>query len=104
MNIHRTAILGSHLFHILACGAIVHSALLFAWWLTSRFDGPFFVSGRTWIVLAWLWAVWPLVLLLHPGASLRRRFIVIGIGLALLVPCAETILIFSCWKIGGFAP
>ena len=100
----RNAVSKSLCFYFLACVALVHSAFLFVWWLSATSGDRFRFEGKTWVMLVWLWVVWPVVLALCPGTSLLRWLIVTVIGLAFLLPCAETILVFTLWSLRGFAP
>ncbi len=87
-------------YRILASVAILHALSLT---LMNKLNiSP--VSGRTWIVLVWLWFFWPIILLIHPARTLRRWLLPVGVGILLFVPCWFEILAFSAWRIKGFAP
>jgi hypothetical protein len=84
--------------------AVGHAFLvLFVWWAMFYVNVELF-SARAWLVGAWLWAVWPFILVLHPARSLLRVSIALGIGALMLAPCAPTIFAFTVWAISGFAP
>jgi hypothetical protein len=48
--------------------------------------------------------LWPVLLALHPNRSLVRFAVPVGLGIALLIPCAQAIYAFTAWTIGGFGP
>jgi hypothetical protein len=84
--------------------AVAHAlTVLFIWLAMFKFNSDW-VSGKTWVVFAWFWLVWPLILALHPARSTRRLVIPLGISILLFLPCAPTIAAFTAWSIGGFAP
>ena len=72
-------------YRILAGAAILHALILM---LTIKFNlGMDIISGRTWVVLVWVWFLWPIVILIHPARSLRRWLLPVGVGILLLAPC-----------------
>ena len=91
-------------FRTLAVVAIVHALLVALSWAGEFYFDLTILPGRVWLVLAWLWLTWPLVLLLHPDRSPMRVFVPCLISFALLAPCLSTVWTFTVWAIGGFAP
>ena len=87
-------------YRIIASATILHALILM---LLIRFNLPI-ISGRTWIVLVWLWLLWPIIILIHPARSLRRWLIPVGVGILLFIPCWFEIAAFTAWRINGFAP
>jgi hypothetical protein len=85
---------------ILAGATILHALILT---LMIRLNLNI-ISGRTWIVLVWFWFLWPIVISIHPARSLRRWLFPVVTGILLLVPCWFEILVFTSWRIDGFAP
>jgi hypothetical protein len=88
-------------FLALAVAAIAHALLLLGMDNYAEWN---FVSTRCWLLLFWLWPLWPLLLVLHPARTLKRVSAPVVIGIALLVPCIPTAFMFTAWTIFGFAP
>lgn len=59
---------------------------------------------RPWLILAWGWLAWPLVLMRHPGRSVIETVLPLAIGLVLLAPCVPYLLALTAISILGFAP
>jgi hypothetical protein len=92
-------------FRYLAVGAVVHAALVALLWASEIYFDVAVIPGRVWLILSWLWLLWPIVLLLHPDRSPMRVLVPSLIGLGLLAPCVPTIWLFTVWAVGGgFAP
>lgn len=94
----------SHQFRALAGGAIVHAFIVLLVWLGVFYADLDLIPGHWWLLLFWLWPVWPFLLILHPVRTLKRVAMPVAIGIALLVPCIPTVLAFTSWTFGGFAP
>jgi hypothetical protein len=62
------------------------------------------VPVRAWLVIQWLWLLWPFVLVLHPQRSIRGVLIPCVIGLLLVVPNAFWLWAYTAWEFNGFAP
>jgi hypothetical protein len=90
-------------YRVLAVLAVLHSAAVFTVWLFAR-PGAFPLPPRVWVIFAWCWLIWPLVLSLHRGHSLLRFVVPVALSLALLIPCVPLLLTFTAWSVGGFAP
>ena len=54
----------------LALLAVGHALLVFVLWLLMFYTSVELLSARWWLVFAWLWAAWPVVLLLYPARPL----------------------------------
>ncbi len=91
------------IYRVLAFLAVIHSAAVFTVWLFARPDA-FPLPPRVWVIFAWAWLIWPLLLSLHRGRSLRRFAVPVVLSVALLIPCMPMLLVFTAWSIGGFAP
>lgn len=73
---------------ILACLAIVHSALaLSAILLSLRYGLPEWFD-RGWVAVVITWLFWPFVLVLHRGRSVLRAALPLFLSVLLLAPCA----------------
>jgi hypothetical protein len=70
---------------ILGAGAVCHAAAIAAVIAVMFFHGRF-PSSSLWVAFVTSWLVWPVVLLLHRGRSLRRVVIPLLISLPLLWP------------------
>src|SRR5438093_3616412 len=70
---------------ILGAAAICHAAAVATVIIVMFFRGRF-PSSPLWVVFVTSWLVWPVVLLLHRGRSLRRVAIPVLISLPLLWP------------------
>jgi len=91
-------------FVLLSLLAFAHALLvLVSWWAMFYLNVQQF-SARAWLLLAWLWVVWPFMLSLHRARSASPMSIALGIGALLLAPCAPTIFAFTVWTVIGFAP
>lgn len=86
-------------FQVLALLCVAHALIVLLLWIGQSFANFSLVSGQIWLALAWLWLVWPLLLVLHPAASPRRIFIPVFTGVVLLAPCMATIFLFSAWAL-----
>ena len=91
-------------FRVLASITVAHALVVLLLWLGVFYADVQFISGRVWLVLLWLWLVWPLLLAFHPGRSLRGVAVPLLVGIALIAPCVPTAFAFTAWVIGGFAP
>ncbi|MEH2513575.1 hypothetical protein V1291_004929 [Nitrobacteraceae bacterium AZCC 1564] len=86
----------------LPVAAVAHALLvLVAWWAMFSMDVEL-ISARQWLVGAWLWAVWPFILVLHPARSAWPISIALGSSALLLAPCVPTMFAFTVWTFGGF--
>jgi hypothetical protein len=70
---------------VLGAAAICHAAVVSAVIIVMFFHGEF-PSGPLWVAFVTSWLVWPVLLLLHRGRSLRRVTIPVLISLILLWP------------------
>ena len=70
---------------ILGAAALCHAAAVATVIIVMFFHGEF-PGGRLWVAFVTSWLVWPVVLLLHRGRSLRRVAIPVLISLPLLWP------------------
>jgi hypothetical protein len=86
----------------LAIASVSHAATVFIIWLTA-INHPL-IPPKLWIVIGWLWFLWPIVLSFHTGRSLSRVLVPTIIGLAFLAPCLPSLAAFTAWNIHGFAP
>ena len=81
--------------------AVAHSLLV----LLASKSGAVgaFIPGPAWVVLAWSWLLWPLILLATLG---RTRVVLAALVLAglLIVPCVPEVLAATGWLVRGFAP
>ena len=57
-----------------------------------------------WLILQWLWFLWPLVLVAHPARSPQGVIVPVGVGLLLVVPNALWLWTYTAWAFNGFAP
>jgi hypothetical protein len=87
----------------IASGVLVHAAVIAGlWWLMLYADVEV-IPGTYWVVLAWAWFVWPVVVFAWRQAS-RLTVAALVVGALIMVPCASTIYTFTAWSINGFAP
>ena len=84
-------------FEIIALLCVAHALTVLLMWAVQSFGNMALVAGQIWLALAWLWLVWPLLLVLHPAGSARRIFVPVFIGVVLLAPCMATIFLFTAW-------
>ena len=91
-------------FSVLACVCVLHALVVLLVWAGEFYVGMAMVSGRTWLILAWLWLVWPFVLALHPAGSRRRVLLPIVLGIILLAPCVGSIFLFTVWALEHITP
>ena len=87
---------------VLAAAAIAHASVVFLLWLDVFYAESGLVTEQWWLMLVCLWVVWPLALVIHPAATLKRVSAAMVIGVALLAPCIPTALAFAAWEIVGF--
>jgi hypothetical protein len=93
-----------HQFHTLVAAAIADALIVLLLWFGIFYANLDLISGHWWLLLFWLWLVWPLLLVLHPVRIFKRVAMPVAIGVALLVPCFPTAFAFTAWTLGGFAP
>jgi len=91
-------------YYLLGLLAIAHVGAVLTVWPLSPRSGGFLVSPHVWIGFAWTWLLWPVLLALHPSRSPVRFAVPVGLGVALLTPCAQAIYAFTAWTLGGFGP
>jgi hypothetical protein len=84
--------------------AVGHALLVLVVWWEGFYGRVEWFSARWWLAFAWLWVVWPFVLLFFPARPLWWNWIALGIGALLLSPCVPWIFAFTVWTIWGFAP
>jgi hypothetical protein len=90
-------------FQILALLSVAHALIVLLLWSVQSFRNMALVAGQVWLALAWLWLIWPLLLILHPAGSPRRIFVPVFIGVVLLAPCMATIFLFTAWALDASA-
>jgi hypothetical protein len=90
-------------FQILALLCVVHALIVLLLWMVQSFGRMTLMPAQFWLAMAWLWLVWPLLLVLHPAGSPRRIFVPIFIGVVLIAPCMATIFLFTAWALDGTA-
>lgn len=83
---------------------IAHALVALTVGLVAVVADVYVMPARVWLVVVWLWLVWPLSLALHPERSLKRVAVPSLIGLAILAPCIPMAFAFTAWSIEGFAP
>jgi hypothetical protein len=81
--------------------AVVHSIIVLVLWFVAVRIG---LSGRVWLAIGWLWLIWPVLLAILPGRSLRLFLVPVIISLLVLAACIPALLAMTAWAIGGFAP
>jgi hypothetical protein len=91
-------------FSVFAWISVVHALAVLLVWSGEFYVGMAMVSGRTWVILAWLWLVWPFALALHPAGSRRRVLLPIVLGIILLAPCVGSIFLFTVWALERITP
>jgi hypothetical protein len=91
-------------YRLLAAMAMAHAFVALLIWLAVFTADTQLIPARVWAAFVWLWLVWPVLLALHPGRTLKRLAIPLLVSLALLAPCIPVALMFTAWAIGGFAP
>jgi hypothetical protein len=91
-------------YRALSVAAVVHALVVLLLWLGVFYAHWDLIPGRWWLLLMWLWLIWPVLLTLHPARTLRRVAVPAALGAALLGPCLPTAYAFTTWVIGGFAP
>src|SRR5207244_11053347 len=74
-------------------------ALVMLIWAVEFYVAVSLISGRAWLILAWLWLVWPFALALHPAGTRRRVIVPLVIGIILLAPCAGSVFLFTVWAL-----
>lgn len=89
---------------MLALLAIGHALAVFIlWWLAMKMDQTL-VPAALWLILAWVWVIWPFVLAAQIRRAPIRTLTALGMSALLLAPCAPTVFAFTAWTISGFAP
>jgi hypothetical protein len=88
-------------FQVLALLCVAHALTVLLLWGVQSFGKMALVGGHAWLAMAWLWLIWPLMLVLHPAGTPRRIFIPLFIGVVLLAPCMATIFLFTAWALDG---
>ncbi|HEY7943471.1 MAG: hypothetical protein ACHP7M_01675 [Burkholderiales bacterium] len=86
-------------FQLLALLCVAHALIVLLSWIAQSFADLSLLSGQIWLALAWLWLIWPLLLVLHPAGSPRRIFVPVFIGVVLIAPCMATIFLFTAWAL-----
>lgn len=86
-------------FRAFAFLAVLHALAVLLIWAGEFYVAVSLMSGRAWLILAWLWLVWPFALTLHPAGTRRRVIVPILISIALLAPCAGSIFLFTVWAL-----
>jgi hypothetical protein len=86
-------------FQLLALLCVAHALIVLLSWIGQSFADLSLLSGQIWLALAWLWLIWPLLLVLHPAGSPRRIFVPVFIGVVLIAPCMATIFLFTAWAL-----
>ena len=69
--------------------AVMHSIVVLLLWLVGVRIG---LSGRVWVAITWLWLVWPVLLAILPGRSLRLFLVPVIISLVVLAVCIPAFL------------
>jgi|SRR5450631_442267 len=91
----------SSAYRALATIMIVHALLILLFVLSLIYFDFAVIPGRAWLILSWLWFIWPLVLLLHPDRSVLRVLAPCLVSIALLAPCAPLVWALTVLAIGG---
>jgi hypothetical protein len=104
MTAHARSHHSSLSFNVFAWLCALHALVVLLVWAGEFYIGMAMISGRTWLVLAWLWLVWPFVLSLHPAGTRRRVILPVVIGIILLAPCVGSIFLFTVWALERLAP
>lgn len=91
-------------FRVLVAAVIAHALIVVLIWFGIFYADLDLISGSWWLLMFWLWPVWPLLLVLHPVRTFKRVAMPVTIGVALLAPCFPTAFAFTAWSLGGFAP
>jgi hypothetical protein len=89
---------------IVGVGALVHAMFVTIAWAAAMYWDVRIVSGIAWIVVAWLWLAWPLLLFAMNAQSSRLTLAAVVTGALLLVPTAPEVYAFTVWSIRGFVP
>ena len=86
-------------FRVFAFLTVLHALLVMLIWAGEFYVAVSLISGRAWLILAWLWLVWPFALALHPAGTRRRVIVPLVIGIILLAPCAGSVFLFTVWAL-----
>ena len=91
-------------YHVIAALTIAHALVVSLLWVGVFYFDFIVIAGRAWVILFWLWFIWPAMLLLHPSRSTRRVLWPSLVGIALLAECFPTVWSYTAWSATGFAP
>ena len=82
--------------------AIAHASLVFWLWFAAFILDDQIVNARYWLVIAWGWFGWLLVLV--PRVRREPKLVVptMLICAGLFVPCVSAIYSFTIWAVGRF--
>jgi len=89
---------------VVIAGALVHAVCVTLLWVAAMHWDTRVVSGPVWVVLAWTWLLWPILLLSTSARSSRHAIAAVVVGAVALAPTAGEIYAFTVWTVGGFAP
>ena len=90
-------------YRIIAFSCVIHALAVLAFWTALFVVNLDLIPGNVWLALAWLWLIWPIVLALHPGRTLKRIAWPVLVAIGLLVPCVPVVFTFTLWAVQGFA-
>jgi hypothetical protein len=88
----------------LAAMGVIHALIVLAIWAATFLGHLDAISGKVWVGFAWLWLIWPVMLLLYPERTILRVIVPVTISAALLAPCVPVLFTFTVWAVQGFAP
>jgi hypothetical protein len=81
-----------------------YALAVLALWAGALYADLYPISGRAWTLVAWVWLLWPMVLIIHPARSLLRVALPSAIGLLILAPCIPVLFAYTAWSFQGVAP
>jgi hypothetical protein len=88
-----------------AIGCVIHACCITAFWiLVFEFDVDPPITGRSWMLLAFSWLAWWVVIASSRSEVRRNRAIAGLIGILILAPTISTVYSFLVWAVAGFAP
>jgi hypothetical protein len=81
-------------------GAPLHAVALMILWLGPMYWGVQMLSAQVWVICAWTWLLWPVLLLSTSARSSRVAIFGVVVGGLALLPASREIYIFTGWIVG----
>lgn len=86
---------------VVGIGALVHALVVTALWVGPLFFEARVVTAPVWLMLAWTWIAWPVLLISTRARFSRPAVIAVIVGGLIVLAGTPPIFAFTAWSLSA---